>query len=202
MKKLLFIIIILCVTSCSTYTYIPQFAQHQAPYIEIDEADKIPLYISSVNMTNSDNENIEVDPLFTNSIVNNFKSMDIFDQIIYTGSKKGLSDLIEVDIYIQENYQWNNIKNGIKGFLTGFTLFAIAPFTNYKYDYSLDFKYDFVKHSAAQKENKTIFVKSSKQLSRQFLADDGVEQLMKKVGLEIKQATETQMLSDVNYFTK
>ncbi len=202
MKKILFFVLFVCLTSCSTYTYIPQFSQQNSPFIEIDEADKIPLYISSVNMTDSDNKTIEVDPLLMNSIINNFKSLGIFDQIIYTGSKKGISDLIEVDIYIQEHYQWNNLKNGLKAFFTGFTLLAIAPFTNYKYDYRLDFKYDFVKKSAGQKENKTILVKSSKQLSRQLMSEDGVEQLIKKVELEIKQSTKTQMLSDLNYFKK
>ena len=124
-----------------SHKYFPQVNEHNTKTIKISNNQKMSLFINSIKLESGEN----INATFQNYLINELKSINVFEEVIMYGSKQNLKNYIGVDILCEEEIDLNEKSNFRKAYFIGATLFGSTAFTNLKYDYGLNIRYDFNK---------------------------------------------------------
>ena len=173
MKNIFLLIITLCLISCGSHKYFPQVNEHNTKTIKISNNQKMSLFINSIKLESGEN----INATFQNYLINELKSINVFEEVIMYGSKQNLKNYISVDILCEEEIDLNEKSNFRKAYFIGATLFGSTAFTNLKYDYGLNIRYDFNKNGT----DLTISTESSRSLSKKYFSKETPDDLIETV---------------------
>lgn len=152
------------------------------------------LFINSIKLESGENLNAT----FQNYLINELKSINVFKEVIMNGSKQNLNNYISVDIICAEEIDLNEKSNYRKAYLIGATLFGSTAFTNLKYDYGLNIRYDFNK----KRDKLTILTESSRSLSKKYFSKQTPNDLIETVRNDLENQLLQQIESNLTFFKR
>ncbi|KAA0894160.1 hypothetical protein [Oryzomonas rubra] len=179
--------------SFSNMTKTPDFSDNIAVASKNNKSDKLG-YISSINVK-TNNSITNTSDGFVNRVVGKLKQSNYFEDLGYgLYSKKPNAPYYDLNISIEENPDMNMGMNITKGFLTGLTLFVLAPVLTNTYDFSTNHSLEVTWPDGAKREYKATCSGSA---SGTFPYSG----LVKEYHKIVSDATERCLTSVINQFT-
>ena len=195
MKKILFTLIIFSLlTSCGSHKYIPEITNKVDSKIEINEEQKLSLFINSITGVSA----TLIGENYQSRLINEIKSFYVFNDVVHNVSKQDMSDYISLDIIINEKYDVHSVGNLWKAYITGFFLYLPAPFMKFGYDYEVEITYNFSKNNL----KKQIITKSKRRLSKKLNSKKTMADLITSVNIDVKYQLKDEIKSNLDFFKK
>ena len=195
MKKILFTLITFSLlTSCGSHKYIPEITNKAESKIEINEHQKLSLFINSITLTSQS----DLSESYRNRLISDLKSFYVFNDVMYNVSKQNMSDYISLDIIINEKTDFHQAGNLYKAYFTGFFLWLPAPFMKFGYDYGVEITYNFSKNNL----KKQIITKSERRLSKKLNSKQTEADLIASVNSDVKNQLKDEIRSNLDFFIK